>query len=166
MCKRATVAWRASSFIPCWRSCSRVGKSGVKLLQYHGLLDGSIPPAMSTHYFDRVQARMGDTQDYYRLFLAPGVLHCGFGPGPNVFGNLGSPGADADHDTLLALERWVEKGVAPAKIIATKYTNDDPSKPVLRTRPLCPYPQVAKWDGKGDIDRAESFQCAAASPNP
>ena len=140
---------------------TKLRKSNVKLLQYHGLLDGSIPPAMSTHYFDRVQARMGNTQDYYRLFLAPGVLHCGFGPGPNVFGNLATPGADADHDTLLALERWVEKGVAPASIIATKYTNDDPSKPVLRTRPLCPYPQVAKWDGKGDIDRSESFKCAS-----
>lgn len=143
---------------------TKLRKHGVKLLQYHGLLDGSIPPAMSTHYFDRVQARMGNTQDYYRLFLAPGVLHCGFGPGPNVFGNLGSPGKDAEHDTLFALERWVEQGVAPASIIATKYTDDDPRKPALRTRPLCPYPQVAKWDGKGDVDRSESFKCAAAAP--
>lgn len=139
---------------------TRLRGSGTKLIQYHGLLDGSIPPAMSTRYFDRVQTRMGDPRDYYRLFLAPGVLHCGFGPGPNAFGNLGPRGpADAGHDTLLALERWVEQGVAPASIVATKYTDDDPGKPVLRTRPLCPYPQVAQWDGKGDIDRSDSFEC-------
>ncbi|MBL8267477.1 tannase/feruloyl esterase family alpha/beta hydrolase, partial [Steroidobacter sp.] len=140
---------------------TKLRKSGGKLIQYHGLLDGSIPPAMSTQYFDAVQARMGKTDDYYRLFLAPGVLHCGFGPGPNVFGNLGFPGADADHDTLLALERWVEKGVAPSSIIATKYTDEDPRKPAQRTRPLCPYPQVAKWDGKGDINLSQSFNCVA-----
>lgn len=143
---------------------SKLRRRGGKLIQYHGLLDGSIPPAMSTQYFDRVQARMGDTRDYYRLFLAPGVLHCGFGPGPNVFGNIGPRGQpDAEHDTLFALERWVEQGVAPASIIATKYTNDDPSQPVLRTRPMCPYPQVATWDGKGDIDRGASFKCSAAT---
>ncbi len=57
----------------------------------------------------------------------------------------------------------MEKGVAPASIIATKYTDDDPRKPVLRTRPLCPYPQVAKWNGKGDINRSEGFKCASSS---
>jgi hypothetical protein len=65
---------------------------GGKLLQYHGLLDGSIPPGFSTKYFDGVARQSGGvakTQDFYRLFLAPGVLHCGFGPGPNSFGNLG-----------------------------------------------------------------------------
>ena len=63
--------------------------------------------------------------------MAPGVLHCGFGPGPNAFGNLGPrPPADAGHDTLLALQKWVEEGVAPKQIVATKYVDDDPVKGV------------------------------------
>jgi feruloyl esterase len=143
---------------------SKFRQRGGKLIQYHGLLDGSIPPAMSTHYYDRVVSQLGDNiRSFYRLFLAPGVLHCGFGPGPNAFGNLGPRGpADAEHDTLIALERWVEQGVAPDNIIATKYVDDDPRKPVKMTRPLCPYPQVARWDGKGDVNRSESFSCAAS----
>ena len=100
------------------------------------------------------------TADFYRLFLAPGVLHCGFGPGPHAFGNLGPSGPlDADHDTLMALERWVEQGVAPARIVATKYRDDDPARGVLMQRPLCPYPQQAKWDGRGLTDQATSFRC-------
>ena len=138
-------------------------RRGGKLMQYHGLLDGSIPPAMSTTYYDRVAEKSGGvkpTQDFYRLFLAPGVLHCGFGPGPNAFGNLGPrPPADADHDTLLALQKWVEEGVAPSQIMATKYIDDDPAKGVKMTRPLCPYPQSAHWDGKGKVEAGESFSC-------
>jgi len=140
-------------------------RGGGKLIQYHGLLDGSIPPAMSTAYYESVVAAQGSrarTEDFYRLFLAPGVLHCTSGPGPNAFGNLGPMGpADADHDTLLALERWVEQGVAPKSIVATKYVDDDKAKGVARTRPLCPYPQNAQWDGKGSIDSAASFSCVA-----
>jgi feruloyl esterase len=138
-------------------------KRGGKLIHYHGLLDGSIPPAMSTRYYDKVVAKVGTrtaTLDFYRLFLAPGVLHCGYGPGPNSFGNIGPRGpADADHDTLLALERWVEQGVAPAKIIATKYVDDEARKGVQMTRPLCAYPQVARWMGKGQATDAMSFSC-------
>jgi Tannase and feruloyl esterase len=142
---------------------SEFRKRGGKLIQYQGLLDGSIPPAMSTMYYDSVVKQTGDlrtTQDFYRLFLAPGVLHCGFGPGPNSFGNLGPRApADASHDTLLALETWVERGVAPEQIIATKYVEDDPRKGVQTTRPLCPYPQSARWDGKGKIEASASFTC-------
>jgi hypothetical protein len=71
---------------------SELNRRGGKLIQYHGLLDGSIPPAMSTTYYDgfaKQSGGAGKTRDFYRLFLAPGVLHCGFGPGPNAFGNLG-----------------------------------------------------------------------------
>jgi feruloyl esterase len=101
-----------------------------------------------------------ETRDFYRLFLAPGVLHCGFGPGPHAFGNLGPRGpADAEHDTLLALERWVEEGVAPNSIIATKYVSDDPKKGVQMTRPLCPHPQTAQWKGSGDTNDHRSFEC-------
>jgi feruloyl esterase len=138
-------------------------RRGGKLIQYHGLLDGSIPPSMSTKYYDGVVRQSGGvskTQEFYRLFLAPGVLHCGFGPGPNAFGNLGPlPPADAGHDTLLALQKWVEEGVAPARIVATKYVDDDPAKGVKSTRPLCPYPQTALWDGKGKTEASDSFAC-------
>jgi feruloyl esterase len=63
----------------------------------------------------------------------------------------------------LALEQWVEKGVAPASIVATKYVEDDPGKGVKMTRPLCPYPQVAKYKGSGDSNDAENFVCAAGN---
>ncbi len=142
---------------------SEFSRRGGKLIQYHGLLDGSIPPAMSTKYYDSVVKQtggVGKTQDFYRLFMAPGVLHCGFGPGPNAFGNLGPrPPADAGNDTLLALQKWVEEGVAPKQIIATKYVDDDPAKGVTMTRPLCPYPQTAQWDGKGKVEASDSFSC-------
>jgi feruloyl esterase len=142
---------------------SEFNRRGGKLIHYHGLLDGSIPPGMSTDYYDRVAKQSGGvskTQQFYRLFMAPGVLHCGFGPGPNSFGNLGPrPPADAGHDTLLALQQWVEEGVAPKQIVATKYVDDDPAKGVAMTRPLCPYPQTAHWDGKGKTESGDSFSC-------
>jgi feruloyl esterase len=68
---------------------------------------------------------------------------------------------DSQHNAELALEQWVEKGIAPAAMIATKYVDDDPSKGVKMTRPLCPYPQVAKYKGSGDSNDARNFVCAA-----
>ena len=136
---------------------------GGKFLQYHGWFDGSVPPEASTGFYEKVAARMGGvgkTADFYRLFMAPGMLHCGWGPGPNVIGALGVPAPqDPEHDVLLALQRWVEEGVAPEQIIATKYVGDDPSKGVARTQPLCPWPKQAAWDGKGNPDSADSYAC-------
>jgi hypothetical protein len=66
---------------------------------------------------------------------------------------------DPDRNIFVALERWTEQDVAPDKIIATKYTNDDPSKSIEMTRPLCPYPQVAKWTGKGPTSDAQNWAC-------
>jgi hypothetical protein len=125
-------------------------KHGGKLIQYHGWADPAIPPRDSVSYFTRVQARMGDTAGFYRLFMAPGMLHCGGGRGPNVL------------PTLDAISAWVEKGTPPARLIATKFADNSPAKGVERTRPLCPYPRVAAWDGKGDRNKAESYSCAAA----
>ena len=99
-----------------------------------------------------------DTEDFVRLYMAPGMQHCFDGPGPNSFGqfDLSSLGAtpgslhqpDPQHNISSALEQWVEKGVAPGPIIATKYVNDlDPSQGIKMTRPLCPYPQIAKYNG-------------------
>ena len=83
-------------------------------------------------------------QDFHRLFMAPGMLHCGGGAGPNQF------------DAQAELETWVERGIAPDSIIATHRTNGV----VDRTRPLCAYPKVARYKGSGDVNRAESFTCA------
>ncbi len=124
---------------------------GGKLIQYHGWADPAIPPRDSIAYFGQVQARMGDTSSFYRLFMAPGMLHCGGGPGPNM----------VTVPALQSLVAWVEGGAAPDRLVATKYVGDDPKAPVARTRPLCPYPQVAAWDEKGDRNRADSYRCVS-----
>ena len=67
---------------------------------------------------------------------------------------------DAEHDLVVALQRWVEQGVAPTRIIATKFNGDDHAKGVAITRPLCPFPQVAKYKGSGSTDDAANFMCA------
>ena len=94
--------------------------------------------------------------DFYRLFLVPGMGHCSGGAGPNDFGN--GPGAparvDAQHDMTIALDRWVEQGIAPDKLIGTG---------AGLTRPLCPYPQVARYKGTGDSNDAANFTCAASA---
>jgi feruloyl esterase len=118
---------------------------GGKIVMYHGWSDPAIPALASVRYYERVRAAMGRraTADFFRLFMAPGMQHCAGGPGPNAF------------DAVGALERWVEDGVAPDAIVATHRTDGI----VDRTRPLCPYPQVARWDGTGDPDDAASFTC-------
>jgi len=99
---------------------------------------------------------------FVRLYMMPGVQHCAGGPGPVSFGQYpGADGKDAQHNVELALEQWVEKGIAPGAMIATKYVDDDPGKGVKMTRPLCPYPQVAKYKSTGDSNDAGSFVCAA-----
>lgn len=139
---------------------------GGRMIQYMGWLDGSVPPESSIRYYNRVARHMGgvdEVRNFYRLFMAPGTLHCGLGPGANAFGGLMGPAAprDADHDVLYALQRWIEEGVAPERIIATKYVNDDPATGAQQTRPLCPYPEQAAWDGRGDPDAASSFSCVS-----
>jgi len=103
-----------------------------------------------------------DTGQFVRLFMVPGMQHCGGGPGPNSFGQLG-PGTalpDPQHSIYAALEQWVEKGIAPERIVATKYNGADPSAGTKMTRPLCPYPQVAKYKGTGDTNDEANFVCA------
>lgn len=138
-------------------------KRGGKLIMYHGWSDAAISPINSIRYSDSVVKKMGSgTGDFMRLFMVPGLQHCSMGPGPNSFGqgSLG-PQGDPEHDVLSAVERWVESGVAPQKIIATKYVDDlDPSHGVKMTRPLCPYPQVARYNGTGDKNDAANFDCA------
>jgi feruloyl esterase len=137
---------------------------GGRLILYHGWGDAAIPAPNTIDYYNSVVATMGrrNTDSFLRLFMVPGMQHCGGGPGPNSFGQgANSPPYDPEHNIYTALEHWVEKGVAPSKITATKYVNDsNPAQGVKMTRPLCPYPQVAKYKGAGDTNDAANFVCA------
>jgi hypothetical protein len=139
---------------------------GGKMIQYHGWNDQSFAPGAIAHFYSTVidaqpaANKTAQAQSFYRLFMVPGMGHCSGGYGPINFGGLATPAPpviDADHDILEALDRWVGKGVAPDRIIAT--TKDDAKGP-RRQMPLCPYPSVATYVS-GDVNRAESFQCKA-----
>jgi feruloyl esterase len=123
-----------------------IGRGG-KLLQYHGWSDPQISPGNSVQYYERVAEKMGAAkiQSSYRLFMVPGMAHCGGGEGPNTF------------DTVGALEQWKEKGQAPDQIVASLIRGGK----VVRTRPLCPYPQIAAYKGAGSTDDAANFVCKA-----
>ena len=88
-------------------------------------------------------------QKNVRLFMVPGMQHCGGGPGPNVF------------SLLTALDAWVDQGLAPDQILATKYTNDRRTEPVVRRMPLCKFPEQAKYSGSGDVNDAANWSCSA-----
>lgn len=120
---------------------------GGKLLMYHGWGDSLVPPGASINFYDRLLTAMGGaetTSQWVRLFMAPGMGHCRGGDGPNTF------------DAVGALDDWVEARRPPSRIIATQVTGS-----ATRTRPLCPYPQVAVYTGKGSIDEAANFVCKA-----
>jgi TonB family protein len=135
---------------------------GGKLIMYHGWSDAALPPLGSIQYFESVENAVGTakTRGFMRLFMAPGMQHCGGGPGANSFGQFGGP-SDSQHDVQEALEQWVEKGSAPDKLIATKFADDDPKKSVRMTRPLCAWPQQVHYKGKGDTNDAANFDCVA-----
>jgi feruloyl esterase len=129
-------------------------RRGGKLLQYHGWNDQLIAAQNSIDYYESVVSFFGgrkqdraaalqDVQTFYRLYMAPGMAHCSGGPGPNTI------------DMQTALEQWVERGIAPDVVIATHSTNGA----VDRSRPLCTYPKVAIYAGKGDTNDAANFTC-------
>lgn len=123
---------------------------GGKIILYAGWSDSLVPALDTINYYDAVTDKMGGidaTRQFARLFVAPGLGHCRGGAGPNVF------------DTLNALDNWVKNGEAPERIIAVKFNNDDPSDGVKMTRPICPYPRVARWTGTGTVNRASNFHC-------
>lgn len=125
---------------------SKFRKSGGKLIMTYGWADQILQPLMGVHYYEAVVAKNGkDTHDFARLFMVPGMAHCGGGIGPDR------------NDAVTAVIDWVEKGKAPEQLIASKQTNGQ----VVRTRPLCPYPQVARFKGQGSIDDAANFSCVA-----
>lgn len=138
-------------------------RHGGKMIQYAGWADTAIAPENGLNYYRKVTHTIGDPHDFYRVFMVPGMAHCSGGAGPNAFGNgtNNGPVIDAEHDLLKALERWVEQGVAPDKIIATHYVNNVPAQGVAFQRPLCPYPQRPEYIGEGDTNNASNFQCVA-----
>jgi hypothetical protein len=121
--------------------------AGGKLIQYHGWNDAAIPPAASIQYYESVAARMGGESSispFYRLFMAPGMEHCGRGPGANAIGGvfgLPTPKHDPAHDVVAAIAHWVEDGVAPDSLTATLYTDNDPGKGVASERAWSAYKQ-------------------------
>jgi feruloyl esterase len=134
---------------------------GGKLILYHGWNDPAIAPQNTIQYYNNVVSKMGkkSATAFVRLYMVPGMQHCGDGPGPTDFGTVVG-GLDPAHSIASALELWVEDGIAPARIITTKYkTADDPASGILRTRTLCPYPQKAQWKGSGSTDDSANFEC-------
>jgi feruloyl esterase len=151
---------------------NRFKAHGGKLIQYHGWSDQGVPPMTSVAYYESVIARSGgqkQTDGFFRLFMAPGMNHCFGGPGPNSFGNVIAPAplqSSAETDIQKSIEGWVEHGVAPGRIVASKFVGDDPKKGVAMTRPLCRYPELAIWAGKGSTDEAANFVCKPAKNIP
>ncbi|MFN7948808.1 MAG: tannase/feruloyl esterase family alpha/beta hydrolase [Blastocatellia bacterium] len=137
-------------------------KRGGKLIIYHGWNDAAIPAGMTINYYKSVIAKMGQrsSDSFLRLYMVPGMQHCQLGPGPNQFGQgSGCTPCDARHDIIASMEEWVEKGTAPDALIATKFKNDIARTDPVRTRPLCPYPKVARYKGSGSIDDTANFSC-------
>jgi feruloyl esterase len=124
---------------------------GGKLLMWHGWADPQVTPQNSTIYFTNVLKTVGKkAEDSIALFMLPGVYHCQGGPGPDRF------------DRMAALEQWVEGGRKPTRIVASHQTNGH----VDRTRPLCPFGQVARWNGSGSTDEEKNFSCVAETVDP
>jgi feruloyl esterase len=140
-------------------------KSGGKLIIYAGWADPNLNPQSLVNYYESVKKTMGETNtgSFARLFMVPGMNHCSGGPGTNTFGqsidlSVGDR-ANANNNIILALDRWVTEGVEPEVVMGTKYVDDKKARGIMRTRPICAYPKVAKWDGKGNPDDAKSFDC-------
>lgn len=127
-------------------------KRGGKLLMYHGWDDAAISPENSIAYYSAVKRTLGADARQTRLFMMPGVAHCFDGAGPSSADFLGE------------IDRWVEGGAAPERIIAAKPENillalaGAPTK-TLMSRPLCAWPKVARYSGKGDVNQAANFEC-------
>lgn len=141
---------------------SRFQARGGKLIMYHGWNDPAISPWNSIAYYESVQKAMGDVEagSFLRLYMAPGMEHCIGGPGPSSFGQLGIATTNGPkYGVFDALVDWVEKGVSAETVIATKDVPHEENK-VMMTRPLCPYPAVARYKGAGDTNDAANFSCS------
>lgn len=130
---------------------------GGKLIIFQGWADAAVTPWGTIQYYQNIQRKMGtdQAQRFVRLFMAPGMMHCGGGPGPNTF------------DAVVSVAAWRERNHAPDTIIAARYapstTPDAAPGEALSTRPLCAYPKVAYWTGKGSPDEAGNYNCRAGA---
>ncbi len=125
---------------------ARFRRRGGKLIMTYGWADPILQPMVGVNYYEQALTRNGpDTPQFFRLFMVPGMAHCGGGVATDRF------------DAVTALVDWVEKGKAPDSIRAARVVKTQE----VRSRPLCPYPQVARYAGQGSIDEAANFRCAA-----
>ncbi len=123
---------------------SKFRARGGKLLMTYGWSDAILQPLMGVSYYERAVEKNGpNTTDFFRLFMIPGMAHCAGGVGPD------------QNDAVTAVVDWVERGVAPDSIVASKLVDGK----AVRSRPLCPYPQVARYRGEGSVDDAANFRC-------
>jgi feruloyl esterase len=143
-----------------------------KLIMFMGWEDPVGAADEAINYYDAVEAtasgsspeqRRRQTQDFLRLFMVPGMGHCAGGPGATYFSTAtrdsDPPVSDAQHDMTVALEQWVERGIAPRRLIATHFDKERGSdRRIVFQRPLCVYPQVARYQG-GPTRSAASFAC-------
>lgn len=143
--------------------------AGGKMITYQGWTDDSVPPEGTIRFYQLVAQQMGgveSTQSFYRLFLAPGMDHCFGGTGPSAIGGAydqAPPVRDAQHDVVDALARWVEQGVAPDQLVATRYRDNLPMEGIAAQRPWCPYPATARYTGRGDRSEAGSWSCSVTT---
>jgi feruloyl esterase len=132
---------------------------GGRLIMYQGWTDPLVAPMSTVHYYQAVRQRIGaaEAASFSRLYMVPGMDHCVGGAGADLFGGAGGNGISLDprHDMLSALEQWLDGGAAPGQLIAAKRKDGVP----VETRPLCPFPQVPRYSGKGDPVKASSFRC-------
>jgi hypothetical protein len=143
---------------------------GGKLILFEGWADPIVPIGQTVDFYKTLMSKFGGeqkTKTFARLFMVPGIGHCGIGGGLNgfdssAFGGVQPPALDPEHDIFAALAHWVEDGVAPEQVIATKYVDNDSSKGIAMQRPLCPYPQKAWYKGDGDTNQASNFTCGLA----
>lgn len=118
--------------------------NGGKLIMTYGWSDQVLQPLMGVDYYEQaVTANGPNGEDFMRLFMLPGMTHCAGGPGPDQY------------DSITAMIDWVEAGKSPELMIARKIDNGE----VVRSRPLCPYPEVARYDGTGSVNEAANFSC-------
>lgn len=141
---------------------TRFAAMGHKLIMYHGWADQQISPYASLEFYQKIVAKLGQakTDAFLKLYMLPGIYHCAGGPGTGNFGAAGpaiSP--DAEHDITTALDEWVAKKKAPGHFIGTHINAE--TKMADRTRPICPWPQMAKYKGSGDTNDAANFTCVA-----
>jgi feruloyl esterase len=135
---------------------------GGRLILYHGWADAAIPPQNTVSYYESIVRTMGpkESASFVRLFMVPGMEHCSSGgAGVSMYVLNPVPHADADRDVAAAVERWVEQGIAPERIIAGKPKSLGNTTEFSRTRPLCAWPKTSHYKGSGSMDEAANFTC-------